>query len=548
MKNDRTVSDFSEDGGDLYPHLKITAETFPRILATRVIEEEDAEYFGAFLTKTSVRILIDFLNRTFRLRSCDIAIDGSFTVPCTQYYLKRCLAPCVTAICGQDEYAELVDLARLFLANWRPELRRALKRRIDESSEGLDFESAARWRDILFAVEDLWANPRLNVWLDDTVDTYDADETAAGSFIYLVSQRGSHVLGRKVFKLPPGGGLAPHEALERIVASFYRFHLPKEIRVSLNFERRKQLIAEFTERFGRQAVISVTSASRQRITSVRALRVTWAENELEFVKSKSTARQISGELRRLFKLGSLPVRVEAFDVAHISGTSFVAASSVWENGDFVPEEYEFHISPESSETSAMAHAVHERLSQLHRPPPDILLLDGGKAQINTTLRALAGLAPLPKIIGAIKPVGQHGSVSRFIADDGSECAYEPDDPAQNMLRLLRDAAHDLANQVHRDLRDLGHHYELAALLPSLTEPERRAVVARAGSLRRIREADEIALIAWADRDIASRAVRDVARDRAGNAAPVVPLIVPIRFHAENGDADDLRPITSRSGS
>lgn len=548
MKNDRTVSDFSEDGGDLYPHLKLTAEQFPRILATRVIAEDDAEYFGAFLTKTSVRIVIDFLNRTFRLRSCDIAIDGNFPVPCTQYYLKRCLAPCVSAVCGLGEYLEMVHLVRLFLADRRSELAHGLKSRIAKSSDDLNFETAARWRDMLLAVEEFWGNPRLNIWLDDTVDTYDADETVAGSFIYLVSQRGRHVLGRKVFKLPPGGGLAPHEALERIVASFYRFHLPREIRVSIDFERRKQLIAVFSERFGRQAVIGLARPDRQRITAVRALRSAWDENELEFVKARSTARQISGELRRSFKLRSLPWRVEAFDVAHISGTSFVAASAVWEKGEFLAEENEFHISPETSETAAMAHAVRTRLTQTHRPPPDLLLLDGGKAQLNASLKGLDGLVPRPKIIGAVKPVGQHGSISRFISDDGTESIYEPDNPAQNMLRLLRDAAHDLANQVHRDLRDLGHHYELAALLPSLAEPERRELVAKAGSLRRIREADELTLIKLAGRDTALRASVDLESDRTGNSAAAVPFIVPIRFHAENGDADDLRPIASRSNT
>src|SRR6478736_6356749 len=177
MKNDRTVSDFSEDGGDLYPHMKLTAEAFPRVLATRVIAEDDAEYFGAFLGKTSVRILIDFLNRTFRLRSCDIAIDGNFPVPCTQYYLKRCLAPCVSNICPKAEYDDMVGYVRLFLANRRGELSDQLLARIDAASEDLDFETAAKWRDILLAVEEFWSNPRLNVWLDDTVDTYDADET-----------------------------------------------------------------------------------------------------------------------------------------------------------------------------------------------------------------------------------------------------------------------------------------------------------------------------------------------------------------------------------
>jgi excinuclease ABC subunit C len=545
MKNDRTVSDLSEDGGDLYPHMKLTSETFPRALATRVIAEDDAEYFGAFLGKTSVRILIDFLNRTFRLRSCDIPIDGSFPVPCTQYYLKRCVAPCVANICLQPAYIEMVGLVRLFLADRRRELTNMLLAKIEASSEDLDFETAVRWRDILLAVEEFWTNSRLNIWLDDTVDTYDADETVAGNFIYLVSQRGSTILGRKVFKLPPGGGLAPHEALERIISSFYKYHLPKEIRVSLDFEGRKALKAEFTERFGRPAVIALTVPSRQRITSIRALRSAWAENELEFVKDPATARQISGELRRLFELATLPTRVEAFDVAHISGTSFAAASSVWENGEFVPEEYEFHLSPGSSEITAMAFAVRERLSQTHRPLPDLILIDGGKAQLNAALKAIEDIKDRPRLAGAVKPVGQHLSISRFVADDGTEIVYESGNPAQNMLRLLRDAAHDLANQVHRDLRDLGHHYELAAMLPSLTETERRALVAKAGSMKKISETTEHDLVRLTGSETAARAATDIERHRAGSSAEPVPLIVPIRFQAENGDADDLRPIAWR---
>ncbi len=112
MKNDRSVVDFSESGSNLYPHIKVTSEAFPRVLATRRFEGDEADYFGAFLTKTSVRILMDFLNRVFRIRSCDIEIDGSFPVPCTQFYQRRCLGPCVENLCSRDRHADMANLVK----------------------------------------------------------------------------------------------------------------------------------------------------------------------------------------------------------------------------------------------------------------------------------------------------------------------------------------------------------------------------------------------------------------------------------------------------
>ena len=99
--------------------MKLTAEAFPRLLSTRNIADDGAEYFGPFLNRTAARILIDFLNQTFRLRSCTIEIDGNFAVPCTQYYAKRCVAPCVKSLCSIEEYQAFIGLTRLFLQNHR---------------------------------------------------------------------------------------------------------------------------------------------------------------------------------------------------------------------------------------------------------------------------------------------------------------------------------------------------------------------------------------------------------------------------------------------
>ena len=131
----RSKHKFSIAGKPLYPHIKLTREPFPRVLATRIIADDDAEYFGAFLNRTNARMLLDFLNRTFRLRSCDIEVDGSFNYPCTMHYKRRCIAPCVRDLANSEDYEEIVGLVRLFLLNDRPLFRSVLSSRIADASD-----------------------------------------------------------------------------------------------------------------------------------------------------------------------------------------------------------------------------------------------------------------------------------------------------------------------------------------------------------------------------------------------------------------------------
>lgn len=527
------------DDVELYPHLKITAETFPRVLATRRVEDDGAEYFGAFLTKTAVRILIDFLNRIFRLRSCDIPIDGNFDVPCTQFYRKRCVAPCVASLCDRESYLRRVALVRLFLANRRDELRRELDKMIAAAAETLDFESAAEYRDMLAAVEDLWQKPRMNAWLDDDcVDTLASDATDDAVYVHLVTQRGRRTLGRKVFKFSPF--VSAKEAIETILASFYRFHLPREIRLYDNIASRRLIAGELSERFGRQAKIVVVSRSNHRVSTANSLYESRDERELASVRPRPTPAETAGDLKLQFGLSKPPKRIEAFDVAHISATAFAAASSVWIAGHFVGGEYRFWISDESSELTAMRDAIIRRLSDRKRPRPDLILIDGGRSQLASALDAIAAVGSGVAAVSAVKPPKQHSGISHFLDKDGGRIAFDITSPAHRMLKLLRDDAHELANRVHRERRDMSHHYEIAALLPSVDEAERRRLLAAAGSVAGVARMSPPAIEKLIGVDRAGLAIDDLrARSDAREAAP---LIVPIRFDAENGDADDLRPI------
>ena len=542
MKNDPSVKNFDGSQAALYPHLKITNETYPRILATRKIENDAAEYFGAFLTKTATRILIDFLNKTFRARSCDIPIDGKFSVPCTQYYHRRCLGPCVESLCTKENHDAMVELVRLFLANRRSELVESLQFRIQLASDSLDFETAAYWRDILEAAEKYWSNPRWNVWLNgDAVDTFAIDDESPDLRIYLITQRNRYVLGRKAFSFSYPTTL--DEAMSAIVENFYRSYAPKEIRITQDFAERRKLAKRLSEKFARTIKISVITNNSIRVTTIRAARLARDETELDAVKPDASAKAISLELKFLLDLVRAPKRIECFDVAHISAKGFVAAWSTWVHGHMPGSEYGFEISRETSELASLAEAVRSRGDK--EDSPDLIVLDGAQNQLNA-VQALVGSAKRrATIIAAAKPQGKHSGIAYFLLESGKRIEFDESSPAQNMLKILRDDAHDLANRVHRDLRDSSHNYELAAVLPSLNEGERRQVLKAAGSISKLTSMSSDEVISLFGSKKSKAIVNDLNRNRTNGPTEIVPLIVPIRFDDENGSADDLRPIATR---
>lgn len=531
---------YSLEDKPLFPHIKLTREQFPRALATRIINDDPDEYFGAFLNRTAVRILIDFLNRTFRLRTCAIEIDGTFEIPCTQYYSKRCVAPCVSSLCSRTRYLEIVDLVRLFLQNDRRELLSFLERLIDRASAALDFEDAAFFRDIATNVERFWSEPRWQIWLDDTVDTIEvyADDDAV--YVIVISQRGRRTLGEMVYAFAALDD--PTRVLPRFIDRFYRFHLPRQVRVSHDFEGRDAVASALGERFGRKFDIRIVGRTERRVTAERAIAMTKARVEMERSKIHPTADEISRELRRMFELRSAPRRIEAFDAAHISATGFAAAVSVWADGRDSPEEYDHWLSDRTSELATLRAFVAARVELTS---PDLILIDGGRTHRKTAIEAISALPDPPEVIAAVKPKGKHGTISHFLNAEGNRIEFDRDDFVHRLLQRLRDEAHDLANATHRLSRDMLHYYELATMLPSLDERERQRLLREVGSMRKIAALERDELEKKLGREKAERVAEDLSRFREGRLREPRVLIVPVRFVETGGEAEDLIPIETR---
>lgn len=472
----------------MYPHLKLTREAFPRLLATRILRNDGDEYFGAFLTKTSVRILIDFVNRVFRLRSCDIEIDGGFSLPCTQYFARRCTAPCVADLCSREQHMMIAGLIRLFLQNERERLTTELLATIGATSDNLDFEEAANWRDVLQNVESFWPKPRQQVWLDDAVDTYGISVTDDTIRVRLVTQRAGKMLGSWEHSFKHLAGVAASEAVGDVVEQFYRFHAPREIRVPLDFAGRREFARALSERFGRNIAVRVVG-NRLPPSTIRAFEKAGNQAVLRHLNPKQGVASIQEELQRQFDLKEIPTRIESFDVAHISATAFAGAMAVWEHGELRRTEYRHWLSGENGELATMREILAQRFGEAPEILPNLVLIDGGRQHLNAAVNALKNAAARKfSVLSAVKPRGKHQAVSHFLTEDGQRIEFNPKNEAHRLLRTLRDEAHELSNTTHRQSRDMLHFYE-----------------------------------------------------RRG----VKPLIVPIRFDEKDGHADDLRPIVTR---
>ncbi len=527
----------------LYPHFKLTREQFPRLLATRKIADDAAEYFGAFLPETGVRFLIDFLNKTFRLRTCEIEIDGNFNVPCTQFYRKRCSAPCVKSLCDETEYKQQVELVRLFLQQKTAELEQIYVGKIEALSDEFEFERAAELRDEWLEIEKTLTSKDWNFWLTDAVDTFEIVEAENAFFVYLVTMRGRKTLGKRTFVFEKSGNR--EEILPAILPEFYRFHAPKEIRVSDDFAERSAVADELSRKFNRKIKIVLIKENEPKIMTDRALERTKYEHEFRQIRREKSFGKIQSELKEIFGLPRKPERIEGFDVAHISGSDFAAAKSVWENGKFLGKEYSFRFSDEESELETLRKFIEFRFVQSEKYFPGLILIDGGKSHLQA---ALKGLENLPDrkftVISAVKPPRQHSEISHFLTETGKRINFDGANEAHRVLQILRDEAHDLSNEIHRQRREMSHFYELAAVLPSLGESERRALLKNSGSIKNILESSEKDFSALVSPEKAKAFFQDLESYRNGNSSKIEPLIVPLRYDDENGDAQDLRPLAS----
>ena len=510
-----------------YPHLKLTInEPFPKVVITRRVQRDGALYFGPFLPASLARKTIDLINRTFQLRTCDIEIDGKAPRPCLEYHIKRCLGPCVKGLCTPEEYQEAVRHVRLLLEGKNKELADTLEGRMSQASEEMHYELAAKYRDLRKTVNRLSDQQKMATTSESDVDIFGYYREGQKLALQLFTMREGHIVGRREFFWEdlPLEEFDPASFLSEVLAQYYASdYVPREINVPVDFPDRELLEKALTKLKGRRVRILDPQRGEKRDMIDLVDKNAKLAFEQRFRVLKPDMKLVLEELQETLELPHFPARIESFDISHIQGAENVAGMVVCDNGKMNRSEYrKFRIrSVEGANDFASMHEVvlrrYRRLLDEGKALPSLIVIDGGKAQLNAAADAMRelGLEAVP-MVGIVKPPLRHNDVA-YLLVKGRE--HEPVylDSHSLILRLLqmiRDETHRYAVTYHRKRRELRDFTSELTAIPGVGDKRKGRLLRHFGSIQRVAQAGVSELAPFVGRKTAEEIVEHFARQRA----------------------------------
>src|SRR5947199_3275679 len=325
-----------------YPYIKFTAaEKYPRVYFTRKIKKEGSLYFGPYFPAGLARRILHFIHKRFMVPSCTVDLTRNHPRPCLQYYIKRCLGPCVAGFTTDERYAEAARDARLFLEGRRHDLMKSLEARMSAAAENELFEQAAAYRDLLRTLEDIEERQRIAAAQGDDTDVFAYYAEAPLVAANLFHLRGGRVVDRREFYWEDLPEFDPHEFVPSLLKQFYldAEYLPKAIHVPIDFEDRAILEEMLTERAGHEVEIFTPQRGSKRAFLDLVENNAKHSFEQRFRVMKPSSKAIGEALQNTLNLLEEPKRIESFDISHIQGTDTVASMVVWENGRMKKSDY-----------------------------------------------------------------------------------------------------------------------------------------------------------------------------------------------------------------
>jgi len=510
-----------------YPHLKLTInEPFPKAVITRRVQKDGALYFGPFLPASMARKTIDVINRTFQLRTCDIEIDGKAPRPCLEYHIKRCLGPCVKGLCTADQYQEAVRDVRLLLEGRNTELADTLEERMDQASEEMRYEMAAKYRDLRRTVNKLSEQQKMATTSARDVDIFAYYREGQRLALQLFTMREGNIVGRREFFWEdlPEDDFDPASFLGEVLAQYYATdYVPKEIHVPVDFKDRELLEQALTKRKGRRVKIHYTQRGEKRDLVDLGEKNAKLAFEQRFRILKPDMKRVLEELQETLELPRFPARIESFDISHIQGAENVAGMVVCDNGKMNRAEYrKFRIRDVvgANDFASMHEAVLRRYRRVlteGKPLPDLIMIDGGKGQLAAAAEAMRELdLEAIAMVGVVKPPLKHNQVS-YLLVKGRE--HEPVflDPHSLILRLLqmiRDETHRYALSYHRKRRELRDFTSELSEIPGVGEKRKGRLLRHFGSIQRIAAASALELTPFVGKKTAREIEDHFARQRS----------------------------------
>jgi excinuclease ABC subunit C len=496
-----------------YPYLQLTtSEAFPRVIVARAVEKNGDFFAGPFLPAKLARRTMGLTHKMFGIRSCNEVITGFRARPCLEYDIGRCLAPCVATICTEERYAVAVADTRLFLEGRNEELVKHLRQRMDAAAAAERYEEAAQLRDAIRTVEAVRERQQkmATAGLNDR-DVIGLKLGTEGAVVQVFVFRGGRVIER--FELQTEfGGSSESELLEVAVQQLYTENVPPpEIHVPLEPNDRDVLETWLSARAERKVRILIPLRGDKKDMVELAQRNAAFAYRTRFDTQATAHYDALDVLKGILKLPTLPRRIECFDISTIHGSETVASMVVCEDGRMKKSEYrKFRIRGTYAESATRTQPIgddsgvlaagakaddfaaikevvgrrYRKLLELGGPFPDLVVIDGGKGQLNAAYEALEeiGLANLVAIGLAKK------EELVFSRDSALPIGIDPHSPALRLLQRIRDEAHRFAITFHRQQRASRDLRSELDIIPGVGARRRKALLTHFGSVQGVRRA------------------------------------------------------------
>ncbi len=495
-----------------YPYIKVTlGEAFPRVLFARRLKKDKSRYFGPYTSAGAVKDIIDLLNKLYGLRTCSRILprDTGKERPCLNYHIKQCYAPCQGFI-SEEEYAGRIERAVRFLNGDYAGIRRELEEKMAAASAKLQFEKAAEYRDLLNSVNQIAQKQKITDANDEDRDVIGIAKDGEDAVAQVFFIRGGKLIGREHFYM----SIASEDTNAQILTAFVKQYyagtpfIPKRIMLPCPVEEKDVMEEWLSGRRGQRAYIKIPQKGmKEKLVELacKNARLVLSQDKEKLKREEGRTIGAMKEIGALLGLSGL-VRVEAFDISNISGYQSVGSMVVYEKGKPCRSDYrkfrlktvlgpDDYASMREVLSRRFLHGQEEKEELKEKGIedtygsfskfPDLIMMDGGKGQVNIALQVLEELGLNIPVCGMVKDDNHR---TRGLYYQNTEIPIRRDSAGFQLITRIQDEAHRFAIEYHRSLRGKGQVHSVLDDIPGIGPSRRKALMVRYASLDEIRAA------------------------------------------------------------
>jgi excinuclease ABC subunit C len=509
-----------------YPYVKLSLrDRYPKVSVTRRLKKDGSAYYGPYFPGNLAYRIVELIHRTFLIPGCKIDLSHYYARPCLQFYLKRCLGPCVEGLTTPEAYKEAVRDTQMFLEGHTADLEKSLHQRMDEAAQSENYERAAKFRDLLITISQLREKQRIASTENDDADVFGYHYENGMLAVNLFHMRAGKIVDRREFfwedlnellietdeakpeeqnPPPPFHAGAFFSALLKQLYIDQQY-VPRVIYLPVDFPDRDTLAALLSERRGHRVEITVPQRGDKRSLVDLAGQNARQSFDQRFRVMQPSQRAIQEALQDTLTLPDLPRRIECFDISHIQGTETVASMVVWENGAMKKSDYrKFRIKTVGGvdDFASMREVVtrrYRRIAEEKQPMPSLILIDGGLGQLHAAAQALEELGLTSQPLASI---AKREELIYLYGQKDDPIVLERRSPVLHLIQKIRNESHRFAITYHRKRREMRDRDSELLAIPGVGARTRTRLLQHFGSLRGIEQAGVEALKAVVPRKTA----------------------------------------------